>query len=125
MDISTLVNDYQNNLEYKNSVEAIANKYPAFRKIRRDGNCFYRGYIYRIFEYICMNHNSSLYQKFMKKIEEAKDLAKKNNKLLTILTESYNLFLGEFCSCYNSLTDSNISCRDYLDNLFNSNNEEK
>ena len=124
LDISTLVNDYQNNLEYKNSVEAIANKYPAFRKIRRDGNCFYRGYIYRIFEYICMNHNSSLYQKFMKKIEEAKDLAKKNNKLLTILTESYNLFLGEFCSCYNSLTGSNISCRDYLDKLFNSNNEE-
>ena len=122
---STLVKEYQDNLDYKDSIKIIADKYQSFRKIRRDGNCFYRGFIYRIFEYISIRQNNELYQKFIRKIEEAKDIAKKNNKLLTILNESYNLFLGEFCSCYNSLLDSNMSCRDYLDKLFHSNNKEK
>ena len=122
---STLVKEYQDNLDYKDSIKIIADKYQSIRKIRRDGNCFYRGFIYRIFEYISIRQNNELYQKFIRKIEEAKDIAKKNNKLLTILNESYNLFLGEFCSCYNSLLDSNMSCRDYLDKLFNSNNKEK
>ena len=122
---STLVKEYQNNLHYKDSIKIIADKYQSIRKIRRDGNCFYRGFIYRIFEYISIRQNNELYQKFIRKIEEAKDIAKKNNKLLTILNESYNLFLGEFCSCYNSLLDSNMSCRDYLDKLFHSNNKEK
>mgnify|MGYP002626626905 CR=1 FL=1 len=122
---STLVKEYQNNLHYKDSIKIIADKYQSIRKIRRDGNCFYRGFIYRIFEYISFRQNNELYQKFIRKIEEAKDIAKKNNKLLTILNESYNLFLGEFCSCYNSLLDSNMSCRDYLDKLFHSNNKEK
>ena len=122
---STLVKEYQDNLDYKDSIKIIADKYQSIRKIRRDGNCFYRGFIYRIFEYISIRQNNELYQKFIRKIEEAKDIAKKNNKLLTILNESYNLFLGEFCSCYNSLLDSNMSCRDYLDKLFHSNNKEK
>jgi len=122
---STLVKEYQDNLDYKDSIKIIADKYQSIRKIRRDGNCFYRGFIYRIFEYISIRQNNELYQKFIRKIEEAKDIAKKNNKLLTILNESYNLFLGEFCSCYNSLLDSNLSCRDYLDKLFHSNNKEK
>ena len=121
----TLFSDFQNNLEYTDSIQEIANKYPSFRKIRSDGNWFYRGFIYRIFEYISIRQNVDLYQKFIKKIEEAKDIAKKNKKLLAILNESYNLFLGEFCSCYNSLSNSNISCREYLDKLFHNDNKEK
>ena len=30
----------------------------------------------------------------------------------------YNVFYGEFCSCFNFVSDSGISARDYLDNLF-------
>ena len=121
MDSLTLISDYQNNLDYLNSIQIIANKYQSIRKIRRDGNCFYRGFIYRIFEYICLHQDNTLYKKFLKKVDEAKDMAKKNNKLLTILIESYNLFYGEFCSCYNSLSNLNMSCRDYLDKLFQNN----
>ena len=125
LDTLTLLNDYRENLEYLNSVQIIANKYRSIRKIRRDGNCFYRGFIYRIFEYISMTKNSDLYEKFLKKIEETKDLAKKNTKISSLIDEFYNVFFGEFCSCYNSLTNLNISSRDYIDKLFHDNNKEK
>jgi len=120
LNISTLVDEYIENQQYINSVKEIANKYKSIRKIRRDGNCFYRGFIYRIFEYICINKNNNLFEKMIGKIELAKTLAKKNTQL-DFIDEFYNAFFGEFCSCYNS----GDSCRDYLDKLFHKNNKEK
>ena len=120
LNISTLVDEYIENQHYINSVKEIANKYKSIRKIRRDGNCFYRGFIYRIFEYICINKNNNLFEKMIGKIELAKTLAKKNTQL-DFIDEFYNAFFGEFCSCYNS----GDSCRDYLDKLFHKNNKEK
>ena len=121
----SLLNEYKDNSQYLNSIQIIANKYKSIRKIRRDGNCFYRGFIYRIFEYICMNKKAELYEKMCKKIDEARDLAKKNLLVSNLIDDFYNVFIGEFCSCYNSLTNSGISCRDYLDKLFDNKNKEK
>ena len=123
--ITLLIDEFINNQQYIDSVKQIANKYQSIRKIRRDGNCFYRGFIYRIFEYICMNNISSLYEKMLKKIDEAKELAKKNILVASLIDDFYNVFIGEFCSCYNSLTNTNTSCRDYLDKLFQDENKEK
>ena len=125
LNTSTLLNDYRENTEYLNSVQIIANKYRSLRKIRRDGNCFYRGFIYRIFEYISITKNNDLYEKFLKKIEETTVLAKKNTKISSLIDEFYNVFFGEFCSCYNALTNLNISSRDYINKLFNDDNREK
>jgi len=120
-----LLNEYKDNSQYIDSVQTIANKYKSIRKIRRDGNCFYRGFIYRIFEYICINKKTELYEKMCKKIDEARDLAKKNLLVSNLIDEFYNLFIGEFCTCYNSLTNSGISSREYLDKLFDNKNKEK
>ena len=65
--ISILLDDYKSNNEYSTSIKQITDKYKYIRKVRRDGNCFYRSFIYRIFEYICIKNNKNLYEKKKKK----------------------------------------------------------
>ena len=118
LDIKILLKDYEENLEYANSVKIITEKYKYIRKVRRDGNCFYRAYIYRLFEYICMKNNNSLYNDMLKKIEGIKELTAKNGYEWILVEDFYNVFYGEFCSCFNSVNNNGVSVRDYLDNLF-------
>ena len=113
-----LLKDYEENLEYANSVKIITEKYKYIRKVRRDGNCFYRAYIYRLFEYICMKNNNRLYNEMLKKIEGIKDLTAKNGYDWILVEDFYNVFYGEFCSCFNSFHNNGVSVRDYMDNLF-------
>jgi hypothetical protein len=47
--ISKLTEEYKSNEEYLKSIENISKKYKTYRKVRRDGNCFYRSFIYRLF----------------------------------------------------------------------------
>ena len=47
--ISTLLNDYKDNEQYLKIIEEISKEYKYIRKIRRDGNCFYRCFIFRLF----------------------------------------------------------------------------
>ena len=119
LDIKILLKDYKENLEYNNSVKIITEKYKYIRKVRRDGNCFYRAYIYRLFEYICMKNNNQLYNDMLKKIEGIKDLTAKNGYDWILVEDFYNVFYGEFCSCFNSVNNTGVSVRDYMDNLFN------
>ena len=118
LDIKVLLKDYEENLEYANSVKIITEKYKYIRKVRRDGNCFYRAYIYRLFEYICIKNNHRLYNEILKKIEGIKDLTKKNGYDWILVEDFYNVFYGEFCSCFNSFQNNGVSVRDYMDNLF-------
>ena len=118
LDIKILLKDYEENLEYANSVKIITEKYKYIRKVSRDGNCFYRAYIYRLFEYICMKNNNSLYNDMLKKIEGIKELTAKNGYEWLLVEDFYNVFYGEFCSCFNSVNNNGVSVRDYMDNLF-------
>ena len=118
LDIKILLKDYEENLEYANSVKIITEKYKYIRKVRRDGNCFYRAYIYRLFEHICMKNNNSLYNDMLKKIEGIKELTAKNGYEWLLVEDFYNVFYGEFCSCFNSVNNNGVSVRDYMDNLF-------
>ena len=118
LNIQILLDDYKSNEEYSNSIKIITEKYKYIRKVRRDGNCFYRSFIYCLFEYICMKNDNVLYNHILKKIEESKELTKKNGYQWIIVEDFYNVFYGEFCSCFNCLSSSGISVRDYLDNLF-------
>ena len=67
LNIQILLDDYKSNEEYSNSVKIITEKYKYLRKVRRDGNCFYRSFIYRLFENICMKNDNSLYNIIIKK----------------------------------------------------------
>ena len=118
LDIKVLLKDYEDNAEYANSVKVITEKYKYIRKVRRDGNCFYRAFIYRLFEYICMKNNSQLYNDLLKKIEGVKELTSKNGYDWMLVEDFYNVFYGEFCTCFNALNNNGISVRDYMDKLF-------
>ena len=118
LNIQILLDDYKSNEEYSNSIKIITKKYKYIRKVRRDGNCFYRSFIYRLFEYICMNNDIVLYNQMLRKIEESKDLTKNNGYDWILVEDFYNVFYGEFCSCFNCVSSNGISVRDYLDNLF-------
>ena len=94
--INSLLDDYKNNNEYSNSIKEITNKYKSIRKVRRDGNCFYRSFIYRLFEYICMKNNQNLYNQIKKKITDAKDLIERNGYDWTFIKDFYNIFYTQF-----------------------------
>jgi ubiquitin thioesterase protein OTUB1 len=47
-------------------------KYPDYRKIRRDGSCFYRAFLFRLCEFILKNKNHALHDKVMQRIKESK-----------------------------------------------------
>ena len=116
--INSLLDDYKNNMEYSNSVKQITNKYKYIRKVRRDGNCFYRSYIYRLFEYICMKNNTDLYEKVKKKITDAKDLIQRNGYDWTFIEDFYKIFYTQFYYSFNSLQTKGETVRDYIDALF-------
>ena len=115
---SILMEDYKSNSEYSNSVKQITDKYKHMKKVRRDGNCFYRSFIFRLFENICIKNNKALYEHVIKKIKEAKDLIERNGYDWSFIQDFYNIFYMEFHHCFNSLEACQISVRDYLDKLF-------
>ena len=118
LNINILLEDYKNNLEYSNSIKEITNKYKYIRKVRRDGNCFYRSFIYRLFEYICMKNNNELYEKIKKKIMDAKDMIVNNGYDWTFIEDFYKIFYMQFYHSFNSLQTKGVTVRDYIDTLF-------
>ena len=118
LSINILLEEYKNNAEYANSIKEIVNKYKYIRKVRRDGNCFYRSFIYRLFEFICMKNNKELYEKIKKKIIEAKDLIKNNGYDWTFIEDFYSIFFTQFYNSFNSLETKGVTVREYLDALF-------
>ena len=116
--IIVLLSDYENNFNYSKSIKEITNKYKFIRKVRRDGNCFYRSFIYRLFEHICMKNNKELFEYIKKKITDAKDLIQNNGYDWTFIQDFYNIFNNQFNTAFNSLQSKGVSVRDYLDTLF-------
>ena len=116
--IIVLLSDYENNFNYSKSIKEITNKYKFIRKVRRDGNCFYRSFIYRLFEHICMKNNKELFEYIKKKIADAKDLIQNNGYDWTFIQDFYNIFNNQFNTAFNSLQSKGVSVRDYLDTLF-------
>ena len=119
--IDVLIEEYKDNEEYSKSIENITKKYKYIRKVRRDGNCFYRSFIFRLFEYICIKNQKTLFEKIKQKIVYAKELTTKNGYEWTVVEDFYNLFLKEFTDCFNSLTQK-TTIRDYLNTLFKDKN---
>ena len=120
LDIKVLIDEYKSNEEYLKSVENVSKKYKKMRKVRRDGNCFYRSFIYRIFEHIFIRNDKDLYEKIRQKITNVKELTEKNGYDWIIVEDFYDLFLEEFTYCYSIILSENSekTVREYLDKLF-------
>lgn len=105
---SILTDEYKNNADYFNSVLAITKKYKYIRKIKRDGNCFYRAFIYRLFEHISINQDKVLYEKILKKIQESKDLTTNNGFDWIAVEDFYTTFLESFQQIFELKNDYEI-----------------
>ena len=77
LNITTLIDEYKSNEEYIKNIENISKKYKSIRKVRRDGNCFYRAFIFRLFEHICIKNDKTLFEKIKQKIIDEKELTGK------------------------------------------------
>ena len=115
--INVLIDEYKSNEEYLKSIQNISKKYKYIRKVIRDGNCFYRSFIFRLFEHICIKNNQMLFEKVKQKIIDSKELTERNGYDWAVVEDFYNLFLKEFTDCFNSLSFQ-YTVRDYLDTLF-------
>ena len=114
---NVLVEEYKYNEEYLKNIEDISKKYKYIKKVRRDGNCFYRCFIFRLFEYICIKNNKTLFKKIKQKIIDIKELTEKIGYDWETIKDSYNLFLTNFEKCFNTLSIE-MTVRDYLNQLF-------
>ena len=120
LDINELLKNYKEDSPELNIVKLITTKYTKFRQVRQNGNSFYTCFLYRLFEFISLNKDKTLYDKIFKKILDAKTLITKNGYDWDFLKDSYNLFKIEFNSCFEQSLISLKSSRQYLDELFKS-----
>jgi len=117
--INELYQEFQNS-EFMNIIPLITNKYSNIRLIRRDGNCFYRCFIYRLFEEIAINKDEKLYQSLKNIINNSKNITERNGYEWIVVEDFYQEFINNLTICYE--TEKN-QCRQILDTLFN--NKEK
>jgi ubiquitin thioesterase protein OTUB1 len=50
-DLSVLKEEYKEN-KFENCFDVLYSKYKNVRRMRRDGSCFYRSFLFQLFEYI-------------------------------------------------------------------------
>ncbi len=72
------------------------------RRLRRDGNCFYRAYLFQVFEYFIQSTGTEsapianpLYDKFLKAVEGSKQELMSIGYEEICIEDFYDLFLGE------------------------------
>lgn len=113
-DISTLIEEYKDSI-FKDSIKEISKKYKFIRYARRDGNCFYRSYLYRLFEHCCINNDKTTHAEVLKKVEGCKDLLEFNGFEWNAIEDFYNVFVNEFKLI---MTLSSEDQKKYLEILF-------
>ena len=94
IDIATLIPEFENT-QFEKSIRDITKKYKAIRTVRRDGNCFYRAYMFRIFEELAQKKNNKLYVQIIRIVEESKNLYTKNG-LWLVIEDFYEMFVSEW-----------------------------
>lgn len=95
MNISYLQEEFQGS-GFENSIKTIMDKYKFIRTTRRDGNCFYRSFMFRIFEELAVSKNKSLFDQVVKVVEDSKTLAEKHGYDWITFEDFYNSFLSEW-----------------------------
>lgn len=69
--ISALENEYLDDTVYATKVQDLASKYKSIRRVRPDGNCFFRGFAYAYIEHI--SKNKTEFEEFKKLAAQSKD----------------------------------------------------
>lgn len=94
LEIDFLTNEFKDSI-FVSSIKEITTKYKKIRTVRRDGNCFYRSYLFRIFEHIVQMKDKKLTEKIIKLSEESKDIIVNNGYEWIVVEDFYNMFVSE------------------------------
>ena len=116
-DIHILNEIYRSKPDYTEKIEEITKKYSKIRRAAKDANSFFRCFIFRLFEHICIRNDKILYKAIRQNILDVKDKIEKYGYDWEFIKYFYDLFLNEFENCFNSLSEL-TTVRDYLETLF-------
>lgn len=114
LDIDYLTKEFANS-EYENSIKKITSEYQYIRTTRRDGNCFYRGFLYRLFEEIALKKNENLYNEMLTIVKNSKEITEHQGYDWIVIEDFYNMFNEELTRIY---TIDKEYIVDYLEKLF-------
>lgn len=89
--VSTLNNEYADDAVYARKVQDIEKKYKYIRKVRPDGNCFFRGFAFAILEHLIKNQDE--FVKFKKIAEESKSKLLSLNFPQFTIEDFYDTFI--------------------------------
>ena len=70
-----LKEEYKEN-KFENCFDTLYTKYTRVRRLRRDGNCFYRAFLYQLFEHLitsCHQGDETLYKQISDIVTKSKD----------------------------------------------------
>lgn len=65
--VLNLKDEYKEDEVFLTKIDSVADAYSKFRRVRGDGNCFYRAYAYLLFE--CCKADTALYERTLPKLE--------------------------------------------------------
>lgn len=94
VDLGVLKEEYRDN-KFENCFNDLYKKYTKVRRLRRDGNCFYRAFLFQLFEYFIHNNESPLYARFLANIEKSKKELMDIGYDELAIEDFYELFLIE------------------------------
>jgi ubiquitin thioesterase protein OTUB1 len=117
--IQTLIDEYKDSI-FANSIQEITKKYQFIRYARRDGNCFYRSFIFRLFEHCCINNDKQTHSDVLSNIQKSKDILEFNGFQWLAIEDFYDVFVNEFKLI---MTLNNCDKKPYLDLLFSDQNK--
>jgi len=87
----TLTNDYAEDKVYQDKIIDIHNRYGEFRRMRPDGNCFYRAFSFGVLEK-CLTDPTQL-AAFREKIVASKELLKNAGFTQFTVDDFYDSFM--------------------------------
>ena len=96
LDLSVLKQEYAQN-KFENCFDVLYTKYKRVRRLRRDGNCFYRAFLFQLMEHCILTDDKTQYNKIVSIIEQSKEDLMKNAGYDEIVIEDfYDTLLDSF-----------------------------
>lgn len=78
--------------KFSSCFDSLAKRYSKIRRLRRDGNCFYRAFLFQMFEHFIVTKGND-YTNFVKVLKESKDELVANGYDLIVIEDFYDEFV--------------------------------
>jgi len=69
--LTTLIEEYQNANGFREKIQNLTQKYSSIRRVRRDGNCFYRAFLFSYLNHLLEFKNKEEISRILKFIQES------------------------------------------------------